>query len=121
MNKAVTKILTHLVRQAMKDPKVRSHAEDIAKAASEKAVEVAKVVYAGASEWLRERRSKMEASNAENRRAPARKKTARKSVAKKSAAPAKKPPGRKSAAKETAGKKTPVRTKRPKSESPPDG
>jgi hypothetical protein len=104
MNKVVTKILKHLVREAMKDPKVRRHAEEIAKAASEKAAEVAKVVYAGASEWLRKRQSSAESSGPSN--------------SGKRAAPAKKPPGRKSAAKKTAGKKTSVRTKTPKRESP---
>ena len=106
MNKVVTKILKHLVREAMKDPKVRRHAEEIAKAASEKAVDVAKVVYAGASEWLRQRQ------------ASAKKATGRSNSGKR-AAPAKKPHGRKSAAKKTAGKKTAGRTKKPKRESPP--
>ena len=104
MNKAVTKILTHFVREAMKDPKVRRHAEEIAKAASEKAVEVAKVVYAGASEWLRKRQPSAKTNEPSNSR--------------KRAAPAKKPSGRKSAAKKTTGKKTTVATKRPKRESP---
>jgi hypothetical protein len=105
MNKAVTKILTHLVREAMKDPKVRRHAEEIAKAASQKAAEVAKVVYAGASEWLRQRQSSAKSSGPSNRGTRA--------------APAKKPANRKSVAKKAAGKKTAVRNKRPKRESPP--
>jgi hypothetical protein len=104
MNKAVTKILKHLVREAMKDPKVRRHAEEIAKAASQKAAEVAKVVYAGASEWLRQRQSNAESSAPPNRGTRA--------------APAKKPSARKSGAKKTAGKKTTIRTKAPKRASP---
>jgi hypothetical protein len=105
MNKAVTKILKHLVREAMKDPKVRRHAEVIAKAASEKAVDVAKVVYAGASEWLRKAQSnaKSSAQSSTGERAASAKK-----------------PARKAAAKKTAPKKSATRMKRPKRESPPD-
>jgi hypothetical protein len=104
MNKAVRTILKHLVQEAMKDPKVRRHAEGIAKAASEKAVEVAKVVYAGASEWLRKSRSRVESSG--------------RSSSGKQAAPVKKPTGRKSAAKKTAAKKTGVRNQRSKRKPP---
>ena len=104
MNKAVTKILKHLVREAMKDPKVRRHAEEIAKAASEKALEVAKVVYAGASEWLRQRQSSAE--------------TGRRSSSGKRAAPAKKSVHRKSGAKKPAGRKPAVRTKKRERETP---
>ena len=82
MNKVVTKILKQLAKEAVKHPEVRRQAEQLAALASRKAIEVAE----GTAQWLRERRSKMEASDAESRRAPARKKTARKSVAGKSAA-----------------------------------
>ena len=95
MNKVVTKILKHLVREAMKDPKVRRHAEGIAKAASEKAVDVAKVVYAGASEWLRKRQSSADTSARSN--------------SGKRASPETKPSGRRSVAKKSAGKKIPPR------------
>lgn len=80
MNKAVAKILKQLAKEAVKHPEVRRQAEKLATVASRKAVDLAQ----GASQWLRERRAKMDASEAESRRPPPRKNTARKSAARKS-------------------------------------
>lgn len=100
MNKAVKTILKQLAKEAAKHPEVRRQAEKLATLASRKAIEIAE----GTSQWLRDRRSKIEAAReAESRRTPARKKTAKKSCG-----------GKKSSgSKKSSGKKASATTKRP--------